>query len=135
MKFTVTFYIDHDTLEDDFDDIVEASGMNGNELWDWVHENVPDAFTYQFDTETRTATPLEPGNEGVDDWHETLVQKNLAIKERMRQDYAEELERQLQEAVHALSQEADRSTPYAQALMKFIFETRNDLKFWQQEKV
>lgn len=138
MKFTVTVRVDtdysYDTAYDgpDITFIAENTGIPEGELWDLLDRSIPTEITYQFDTADRSCRVLGEDEEGVNDWLPVKKHEEILTQQQIEEETTRELKRQLNEALVALSQETDLSTPYAQGLLKFVMETRSDLKFWEQ---
>jgi len=128
MKFTLALQDMY--MDDDVDSMVRIvarqGGMTEEEVWGLVNSFVGNAVTLQFDTADKSCRILKTDEEGVNEWtpERDVVLKlgHIQLDEQVR-----ELERQLDEAVVALSKEDNKNTPYARNMLRFIMDTRETL--------
>jgi hypothetical protein len=124
MKFTLTFKDPDMNIGGLSDFMYDKTGMD---YFDFICQWTDGEYvTIQFDTEAGTATVLKEGEPGVNEHHEKL---DIVGKVKLPSNEIGELKRQLDEALESLAKEEDKSTPYAQSLLKFIMETRGAIRF------
>jgi hypothetical protein len=129
MKFTLTFKDpDYDT-EDMADVLYDKTGID---FYDFIHEWVDGEYiTLQFDTDAKTCTVVKSGENGI---NEHWDRPDVVAAVKPVDTETPELKRQLDEALETLSKEEDKSTPYAQSLLRFIMDTREQIKFYETDE-
>ena len=85
--------------------------------------------TLQFDTEAGTCTVVKADERGINDWVDDGARVEIDVKwGKTREEEVAELQRQVDEAVATLAKEEDKTTPYAQGLVKFIWDTKKEIE-------
>lgn len=127
MKFTLTFK-DPDMDIEDLAEVMQE--QTGRDYYDFISQWTGGEYiTVQFDTEAGTCVVLNDGDSGVNDhWKKPEVIATFERQDDIKR--VEELKRQLDEALDTLSKEEDKSTPYAVNLLKFIMDTRDQIKYY-----
>lgn len=134
MRFTLTFKDPDMDIQDLADVMFDKTGQD---YYNFVHQWTDGEYvSIQFDTVAGTAVVLKQNEAGVND-HWDKDQNVVARVDHARfSNEADELKRQLNEAADSLAKEEDKTTPYARGLLKFIIDTRDQIKLhdeWDSE--